>query len=325
MLVAQSHWHNLDAWTLENDAMRAVIVPEQGAKIASIYDKRAGHEWLIRPTETPIRLAPYAAPYPDYDMNSWDEMFPTIVAVQYPVPGRYYGVSLPDHGEVWAMRWTTESADNSKVTLSVEGRALPYRLVRSATLEDPATLRLRYRATNTGSEAFAYLWTSHPLYAVDEQTEIMLPLRVNEVYNVHNVPPWGEHGKRYGWPHPQTSDGKLWDLSRIGPATLHDCRKFYVPPDVPVGWAGLRQRDTGAWLRMDWDKARQPYLGIWIDEGVYATVPTVALEPTNAFYDGLVVAYENNRVDFLEPGASADWELTVRLDDGREPINEARN
>jgi galactose mutarotase-like enzyme len=319
--IRESAWHNLSAWTLENDAMRVVIVPKLGAKIASIYDKRVKREWLIPPTHTPIRPIPYAASFSDYDMNAWDEMFPTIIPVSYPVDGAYKGRMLPDHGEVWALPWAKESGGPGELVLSVHGIALPYRLERAASLESPSTLRLRYSVTNLGSETMPYLWAAHPLFAVDEQTEIVLPSQVSEVYNVHNRDPWGEHGRCYPWPKATTDDTNNWDLSHIGPAILKDCRKFYVKPELPVGWAGLRQRDTGAWLRLNWDSAKLPYLGIWIDEGTYATVPTVALEPTNGFYDGLTTAYNNQQISQLAPAEFHQWSVNVRLDDGQNEIS----
>lgn len=321
MTLSQTKWHNLEAWALENDHLRVVIVPQQGAKIASIFDKRIRREWLIQPTKTPIRPVPYGAPYIDYDMNSWDEMFPTIIECPYPLEGAFKGNHLPDHGEVWAMAWAVVSSAGGVLTLSVEGRALPYQLTRSAALEDPATLRLSYKVTNTSRETLYYLWAAHPLYAVDEQTEIVLPPAVTELYNVHDVPPWGAHGSRYAFPHPATHDNKQWDLRRIGSAALKDCRKFYVSPEIRVSWAGLRQTDSGAWLRMEWDSQKMPYLGIWIDEGSYATIPTVALEPTNGFYDSLTTAYDNQKAASLPPEMSHEWTVTVRVDDGRQPIS----
>jgi hypothetical protein len=74
----------------------------------------------------------------------------------------------------------------------------------------------------------------------------------------------------------------------------------------------LRQSDSGASLHMEWDESRLPYLGLWIDERSYATVPTVAMEPTNAFYDGATIAYEQGRIGSLAAGATAEWWVRVK-------------
>jgi galactose mutarotase-like enzyme len=319
MTLQQSHWHNFDAYTLENDAIRVVIVPERGAKIASIFDKRANREWLNQPTQFPVPTVPYGAGYIDYDMNSWDEMFPGIVTDTYPAAGAFKGNVIPDHGEVWAMAWTPRT-EGDALTLTVEGRVMPYTLSRKATLQGDSTLRLDYSVTNNSNESIYFLWASHPLFTADEQTEMVLPPEVTQLYTSHPVPPWGEHGTLHGFPHPQTSDGKKWDLRRVGSVDLKDCRKFNTPPDVAVGWAGLRQLDNGAWLRMDWDAAKLPYLGIWIDEGTYAPFCTIAFEPSDGFYDLLTRAYENQKVASLPAGQTRTWMVTVTVDAGKNPI-----
>jgi len=308
MTLDTSDWHGRAAWTLENEHLRVVIIPELGAKIASVFDKQAKREWLLPPTETTLRLPTYAAAYDAYEMTGFDEMFPTIIPCAY--PAAKLSVTLPDHGEVWALGWQVVGADGDTLTLAVEGLVLNYRLERSARL-DGATLILSYTAKNPTNALIPYLWAAHP---VDAQTEIVLPSTVREVVNVmdqHGA--WGPAGTRYPWPDATTSDMKAWDLRRIGPAALHDCRKFYIPPELAVGWAALRQRDSGAFLRFEWDSAALPYLGIWIDEGTYREVPTIALEPTNAYYDGLDIAYAAGRYSELPPNGASHWELRLTV------------
>ncbi len=313
MSLSPTSWNGLTAWLLENQTLRVVIVPDVGARIVSIFDRQAGREWLLGPDTPPKGPPTYAQSYPDYGMCGWDEMFPTIIPCGYPALGVYQGAALPDHGEVWALPWTREATSGDELCLSVEGRALPYHLTRSATLDEPGTLRLRYQVTNRGSEPLVYLWAAHPLMAVDTDTEISLPPEVHEVYNVMDRHPWGKHGDRYAWPNAISADGKQWQLNRVGPAALKDCRKFYVPPELPVSWAGLQQRGNGPWLRLVWSKAELPYLGIWIDEGTYCKAPTVALEPTNAFYDALDTAWQNRRYATLPIDGRHEWSVTVRV------------
>ena len=77
--LTETSWHGIRAWKLEDDILSVVVVPDLGAKIASIYDKKAGREWLLGPIRA-VRPAPYAANYIDYDVSGWDEMFPTCQA-----------------------------------------------------------------------------------------------------------------------------------------------------------------------------------------------------------------------------------------------------
>lgn len=322
MTMTTIDWHGLRACVLENERLRAVVLPTIGAKIASIFDKQAQHEWLIQPTSLPPQPEiPYGTPFDKFEIYGWDEMFPTIIAGSYPEEGPYQDAFLPDHGEVWPLTWRRETSAFDALTLSVNGRALPYRLVRTLSFDGLDALRLHYTVTNTGAKDLIALWAAHPMFAVDAQTEIVLPSSVQQVYNVHAMAPWGEHGLLYEWPNARTPDGRTWDLRRIGPPTLRDCRKFYVPPEQPVGWAGLRQIDSGAWLRLEWDGDVLPYLGIWVDEGIWAASSTVALEPTDGFYDSLTTAYDHKRILRLRSGDTRFWDVTLRLNSGSAPID----
>jgi hypothetical protein len=140
-----------------------------------------------------------------------------------------------------------------------------------------------------------------------------LPEVVKEVNNVLEAQPWGKAGTRYGWPEANTPDSTRWHLDQVGPASRHDCRKFYLLPDQPVRWGALVNRRLGSRLQLEWSAKQLPYLGIWVDEGMYNSAPTAALEPTNGFYDGLTRAYENGQAAQLAPGQPQTWTLTLQV------------
>jgi galactose mutarotase-like enzyme len=307
-----TQWLGQPAMTLETPAVRLVTVPALGGKIVSLYDKVSRHEWLLPPIDRPFRPVAYAAPFADQDMSGWDEMFPTINACAYPAPGPFAGQPLPDHGEVWSLPWAISECSDDALSLTVEGRALPYRFTRSIRALDASTLRLDFAATNTGDTPIAALWTAHPQFVVDEQTRLILPPSVTSVVNVLPTDEWASE-TAYPWPEATNQRGQTVRLDRIGPASLKSCRKFYLPPDEPVGWAAIQQGASGAWLQLSWDAATVPYLGLWVDEGVYNPTPTAALEPSTGYYDSLTNAWKNARVPTIAPGATQRWHLDIEL------------
>jgi hypothetical protein len=109
--------------------------------------------------------------------------------------------------------------------------------------------------------------------------------------------------------------GRVRDISqRAG-------RKFYVPPDQRITWAGLWRPAVQCGLHMTWQSEAMPYLGIWVDEGAfYPRSGVVALEPTNGYYDSLAQAVANERAGRLAPGARATWRVTVRVGAGQPPF-----
>jgi galactose mutarotase-like enzyme len=306
-------WLGQSALVLETPLLRFVTVPAMGAKIVSLFDKRSNREWLVPPTDRDFTPSAYGAPFVDQDMSGWDEIFPTTDACKYPVDGPYRDHALPDHGEVWSLPWHIDEVTQCSLSLSTVGQVLPYRLSRTVSISDAQRIFVEFEAVNTGADPFVALWAAHPQFAVDAETRIVLPERVDHVINVHPTTDWPEVSKAYSWPQAQSADGHEHRLDRIGSADLLSCRKFYVHPDDPVGWAALRQENTGDWVRLSWDSSQIPYLGIWVDEGMYNPLPTAALEPATGFFDRLDVAWRNKAVMRLLPDEPVCWQLEIEL------------
>ncbi len=296
-------WHGQQAIQLENDHVRIVIVPGLGAKIASLVDKTADHEWLAPPTH-PVRPRTYGDTFTDHDLAGWDEMFPTIDACPSPHDP---AVMLPDHGEVWALAWDILAQDGTSLNLRIAGRALDYVLTRKVSLL-PNGLRLEYELENRTGRDLPFLWAAHPLFN-GADTDILLPANVVQVVNAADHPRLGAPGDLLDWEVATLSDGEQQTLNVVGSAARKDYRKIYVLPDQRVSWAGLRS--ASAQLRLTWDTSIAPYLGIWVDEGTYTQSPTVAPEPASAYYDSLAYALELGRAAQLPAQGRVSWWLEI--------------
>jgi galactose mutarotase-like enzyme len=303
---SKTTWHNFEALALESEALRVVIVPDLGAKIVSLYDKMHGREWLVPPIR-PVKQTVYGSVFVDQDMSGWDEMMPTITACEWE------GVHLPDHGEVWSSPWKLETREGG-LTLSVDGPSFPYHFVRSATLIAPDTLELRYSLTNTGQKELPFMWTAHPQFAANVDTRIVFPPEVTQVVNViEDDPVLGKTGDLCTWPEANSITGQVWKLDRVRSVENHTCRKIYTLPQQPVSSAALVDEHLGCQLRLEWSSEFAPYLGLWIDEGMFNTAPVAALEPSNGYYDSLERAVQNQMIPWLKPGQEVTWAMQVQL------------
>lgn len=312
--VFQISWHGLDAWGLASTDLSVLMVPALGAKIVSLVERSSGTEWLIGPGPRPVRPVAYGAAFTEQDMAGWDEMFPTIVACLYPGPGMHQGANLPDHGEAWALPWQVMQAGEGSLSLSMQGRALPYRLVRTADCPEPATLRLRYTLHNLGPDPMPYLWAAHPQFTCGPDSQLIFPPEVREVINT--LPEswgWGPPETPFGWPAALAPDGTLMHIDEVGPPSLKRGRKFFVLPQVRPSWAAVLRRGSGQWARFEWDPEEIPYLGLWVDEGAFNYDSVAAPQPTTAWYDDLALAYRNGRAAVLPAGETRTWALVVRL------------
>ncbi len=304
--TSKTTWHNFDALALENESLQVVIVPDLGAKIVSLYDKVHRREWLVPPIRQ-VKQPADGAIFVDQDMSGWDEMLPTIIACEWE------GAQLPDHGEVWSIPWKLESMQDG-LTLSVDGRSFPYHFVRSATLVSRDTLELRYSLSNTGQKALPYLWAAHPQFAANTDTRIVFPPEVTKVVNViEDDPVWGKAGEVLSWPEAISGTGQVWRLDRVRPVEHHTCRKIYTLPQQPASWAALVDEHLGCQLRLAWPSDFAPYLGLWIDEGMYNTAPVAALEPSNGYYDNLERAVQDQMITWIKPGQEITWSIQVQV------------
>ena len=291
-------------FALRSDDLEVVVLPRRGAKIASLRHRPRGREWLEQPAGDLAHPPSYGSAFTDADMFGWDEMLPTIDASPYP-DGEYRGVPLPDHGEVWTLPWETRIAGEI-LLCSTAGQALPYRVTRTMRVQD-ARLQLEYELCATGTAPLWLLWAAHPQFAVDTgRTRVVLPADVHQLLSVWpSIEP-----EPVEWPRP--------DLESTRGMPAGAGRKLYALPDAKIGTAGLVDPD-GTWLRLTWDPALVPYLGIWLDNGAYARHPVIALEPATGFYDDLARAASTQRTTRVHPERPLRWSLEVSLGRGDWP------
>ena len=311
-------WHGYASLKLESAEISLIVVPQTGARIVSLFDKAAGYEWLVAPEQShPFRDLPYGTPYNPNNTGGWDEMLPTIVATGYPVPGALKDIVLPDHGEVWTLPWDDAGSTDERIRLSVTGLALPYRFTRTLSLTGASDVLIDYEIANLSAEPLAYLWTAHPQFACEPGAKIMLPAEVTEVVNVLPLEwgeEWGPVGTHNAWPVMRAPDGTALPQDTVGRPERHRGRKFYLPPDRPIGRAGIYQPGAGCRLSLAWNPLTLPYCGVWIDEGCLNQVSDVAIEPATGYYDDLALAWHNGRISQLAAGSQASWQLAVRLE-----------
>jgi hypothetical protein len=312
--ISQTTWHGIDAWALDSASHRAIMAPGMGAKIVSLVDKRDDFEWIVGPGTRQVKPVAYGAWWHEQDMAGWDEMFPTIIACPYPGAGPLNGTPLPDHGEAWTLPWTILSTAAGELSLLLEGRALPYRLTRAADFVAPSALRFRYVLTNLMSEPMPFVWAAHPQLRAGHDGEVIFPAEVTEVINT--IPEswgWGPPETRFDWPEGATVDGQRVRLDKVGPPELRRGRKFFALPEVRPSWAAVLRRESGHWLRFEWNPAEVPYLGLWVDEGALNHESVAAPEPTTGWYDDLALAWQKGEVTVVPAGGVHQWTLTVHM------------
>lgn len=85
-MITKTLWKNLDAFSLENDVLRVIILPALGGKLASFFIKRKILSWLLR-----IRKLFTTCPM-------WGTIFPDMMLPAWMMPFR---VSIPASRKLW--------------------------------------------------------------------------------------------------------------------------------------------------------------------------------------------------------------------------------
>ncbi len=289
--------------TLDNGVVRANVLPERGAMVASLIDLESGREWLDQPEEGPDRAAGLDAVYGGREACGWDECFPTVNPVPYPEPP-WEDVPLADHGELWSRPWASEQ-DGAAVVTRIDGARVPYRFERRLSLEGRSILA-EYELSNPSNAPILGLWAMHPLVRARPGMRVLLPGEVRSLGCTYSSVDAGAEGSEIGRP----------DVWRLAPPEEGLALKLFTGR-LETGRAALADADRGAWIGIEWSPAELPYLGLWLNQGGWPPGGParyhVAFEPTFARADDLATAARSGEAARVEPRATVRWSVTLVL------------
>lgn len=308
MIISEGYYKGIKCYTIENSELTLVLLPELGAKIASLFYKPQNFEVFFQPTNGSYQIAKYGEEFAKYDTSGADEMFPTIDVCCYPYEG-YKDILLPDHGELWSIPWDV-STTNRGIISKVNGIQLPYIFKRNITLRG-STVHIDYLLINKGVKPLYGLWAFHGLTSCDESTKIYLDKTVQNVINVHNSTLLGSVGTHHNYPNSFDIKGDIISLDRISPKTTNKTEKFYVKGPLNKGIASLTLNRGRILYTLVFPEQKVPYLGVWINEGGFKGEYNCALEPSTGLYDSLEITKEFNSIQPIQPGQTMEWYLDI--------------
>ena len=300
---------------MQDEAMHLIILPEWGGKIVSLYDKSRNREWLHINRKFDFRRLPtYDSNYiRDFDIGGFDECFPNIGAGPYPA-WPWKGVSLPDHGEVWALPWDVEQ--NSKgLTLSVEGVRLPYRFEKRIELHSDG-LWMYYRAINRSRFDMPVVWSSHPLVNIRKGMYLEVPtrtIRVDSCNTLFSKLTGVTSGDIISWPRYHNKDFS------VIPGVEAQISAKLVARELTEGSVSLVDPEEGASLKFRFDPKVVTHCGMWLNYCGWAGKPgaepyyNVGFEPCIGVADRLDVAMDLGEAGLLPARGELAWYLHLSL------------
>lgn len=292
-------------YVLRSAECAVTVIPQLGARVASLLDLGTGREWLWAPSRPPRLFTNRPGdPFPHSPLVGVDECFPSVSSCE--LGGRHY----PDHGEAWFSPWRTDEVAwvRGVIATEVELLAGTLRLRREITLSQ-STVRFGYSLKNLSPSVRPYLWALHPLLCWERGDRIELPSAVTKVaveaFREVDAP----SADHWSWPNPgrgvNLSTGQF-GTERPGFA------KVFAGPETG-GVASLVHGRTGARLTLSWDVRQNPWLGVWISSGGWNGYQQVALEPTTSPHDSLLDAFTAGNAATIAAGETRVWALAMTL------------
>jgi len=301
------------------------FLPHLGGKIASI---RVNDCELLQAPLAPYGPRTRSMPFEASDASGWDECLPSVAACI--VETSAGNVSIPDHGDLWRVGWQPVSISASAAKFRAECFSLPLRLERTVKLTEAGVgvkgdaergcqLHVQYQVTNTGNYPAPWSWAAHPLFKAEAGDRIVLPGSIDTLrLEGSGGGRLGASGDLVKWPVATLANGSRTDLSLVQPPESKIGDKLFAGPlTASENWCELERPLAGVRIRVRFDPASTPYLGLWICHGGWPDrqgpkQTCVALEPATAPVDSLAQMGAWTRT--LAPGESFSWPMFVEIE-----------
>lgn len=313
---------DIQSVTLTSDQFSVTVVPELGAKITSILNRKTKREFLSR-TNIEYRRREYGDAFENYERDGADECFPTVGGCPYP-NHPWQGADVPDHGELWCLPWEYEITKD-KLRTWVRGVRLPYLFERTISFETLARhakqyIRLTYSVTNDSPHDMPFLYAFHPLFKAETKSRIMLPPGANVVTASSSEGRLGKPMTEHQWPEvTDFSLDKAYDRSVVRSSRTKESEKLFTTP-LEQGRCALVY-PKGEFIGFLFPAKRFPYLGLWANEGDWHNLHQIALEPSTSQVDRLDVAAGLEARGVVPARGTTEWDLSIVVGKGEEELH----
>ncbi len=269
-MITEARYKDRRAVIVESARLRATFLPNDGAKMASLIDKKTGKELLATKDGNEYKVLTYDGSYVDSECSAYDDMFPTIDPYT-PEKGEYEGVTYPDHGEVCRLPFEVSVSDRS-VAFFARSRLFAVNYKKTVSVKDDGSISIDHVISNDGGEAFPFIWAGHMMLRGEDGMCLHTPFDENAPIEMIFASRGYDQDKL-------PRDRLIGFESGTGAAY-----KFYYLDKMREGRFSASYADGGE-LVFAFDKNKLPYLGVWLNNGEFQNIYNIAPEPCTVPFD----------------------------------------
>jgi galactose mutarotase-like enzyme len=298
-VVSVTEWHGEKAAVLQNSEASAVVLPEHGGKVASLYEKAKHFELLFQNPRGSFKKASLGDDFSKYEACGFDDAFPTIDSCGICIGGRK--VKYPDHGEIWSSAFDFSTGSDC-VVMRCKSKILPYIYEKRVSLEENG-IKCGYKISNTGEDPFPYLWAFHCLVNIEDGMGLLYPDGTGVLVNVQSSREFGAAGTEMPF------TGRFLSPPR------EPSSKFYLKGKVREGRCGYEYPAHALRAVIEYNPDALPYLGFWCTRGGFRGDVNCAFEPATGFYDNAASAFGRGMGSVLQPSCSVSFFVKISFED----------
>ena len=304
-----ARYKDVKAVCLENDSLSVGLLPEQGAKMFSLFNKHTYREYMTQAATSSYQSLMFGGEYVKSEVSGFDDCFPTVDPCIY-VDHPWAGTQIADHGEICQLQWDY-AMHQSSIDMEVHGVRFPFVFRKSLYFRDERTLRIDYQAENCCAFDMKFIWTAHIMLNAQEGGRIILPYEQGDkakvVFSFDEG--LGRRGDIVEWPAVQRKDGSKQRFDVTTPRDENGNNyKLSFYNRIEKGEFIYRYTD-GDSMTIRFPEQKIPYMNLWVNEGSAFDFHSVAPEPSTGSGDTPLAG----EVSVLKSRSTYDWYLEFSI------------
>lgn len=272
--IFETRFKDVDGVCVKTKKFSAIFLPKYGGKLASLIDCENGKELLAQDKNEKYLPQDAQSVYVDNEVSGTDDLFPTIDMC---ITGFANNEEYPCHGEVLRHKHFY-SIDGHVLNMSFASEKFGYIFKKQIREAENGELAVKYTIWNRTDKDFPCLFGLHCMFAAEKDGKILTFEKDDTAVIMFDEK--AELGGR--WDEITVSE-KVFASDMYAPDG--NAYKFYLSLPKTKGKCGYFYPSVNKNIVLSYSAEELPYLGIWMNNGMFKGMYSAAAEPCTLPYD----------------------------------------